>query len=229
MVRPAYAAAFYALVYLLAMAHEAGHLVVGDLGCSSYVGMTFNLVRWPPGCSRSTAFAYLSSAAGPAVSYCFAWAGAFLLRSRPSSGLGFALVFGNLPFARVFTAAIGGGDERGLGVALLGPAGRWLALAVVLTLASVPVWIAVRRIPWLRRPLVLAGWLILPMLADFAVRLTSLERLLSVMPEPVWLGVPALVWLVGISVAVAFVVFGGVRTLSQLPGPADVGRTARPS
>ena len=213
--------AFYLLLYLVAMAHEAGHLVVGWFACREFVGVSFNVVRWPEGCAGDTPLAHWSAAAGPLVSYAFLMLGSWLALAGRQPALGAALVFANLPFARVFTAAYGGGDEVGLGRALLGGAGRWVALAVVLVLCTVPVVAVASRLPALRRPQVLVAWLVLPMLADFVIRLRGLDAVLARSSAPTWLGVSVVVWLVSGLVLAGWLSLGGRRALS--PGASAAG------
>jgi hypothetical protein len=212
---------FYLLLYLVGMAHEAGHLVTGWFACDAFVGVGFNVVQWPAGCPTDSTLAHWAAFAGPAVSYTLMLLGAWLATNGRQATLGAALVLANLPFARVFTAAYGGGDEVGLGRELIGaPAGRWVALAVVLVLSLLPVAIVASRVPALRRPGVLVAWLILPMLADFAIRHRALDGLLARVDAPLWLGVSTVVWLVSALALAGCVMMGGLRTLARPVGAA---------
>jgi len=219
---PRHLLVFYLLLFLVGMAHEAGHLVVGWFACHDFVGVGFNVVQWPEGCAADSTLAHWSAAAGPLVTYAFLFAGAWLALSGRRATLGAALVLANLPFARVFTAAYGGGDEVGLGRELLGaPLGRWVAFAVVLLLCATPVIAVVRRVPALRRPLVLVAWLILPMLADFLIRLRVLDAALARLSMPTWLGVSAFVWAVTALALGAYLWLGGLRSLTPRASAGD--------
>jgi len=212
---PRHLLVFYLLLYIVGMAHEAGHLAVGWFACHDFVGVGFNVIRWPEGCATGSTLAHWSAAAGPMVTYAFLCVGAWLAHSGREPTLGAALVLANLPFARVFTAAYGGGDEVGLGRELLGaPLGRWVALAVVLLLCAAPVIAVARPVPALRRPLVLVAWLILPMLADFVIRLRLLDAALARVSVPSWLGVSLFVWAVTALALAAYAWMGGLRALT---------------
>ena len=166
-----YLLAFFALTLLLGEAHEQAHITTGRIVCGGYGPRDFNAWRTSAECVRPH-LALLATTTGPLFSYAVMWLGAWLLARGGSAArraVGFSLVFGALPFARVFTALMGGGDEgvvlrRLLGGELSRESIRWVTVALVLACCAPPVVIAYRNMRNRFRALYVAGFCVLPLL-----------------------------------------------------------------
>ena len=102
------------------------------------------------------------------------WVGMALLVRAMRRGTdpwwGLALVIANKPFLRLFTAAMGGGDEGVLWDLVDAQAGRWLATATVLALSLPPMIACWRVLAPHRRGWVFAGAFVLLMSALVVTR-----------------------------------------------------------
>lgn len=199
-----YAAAFFALNGVVSELHEQAHITTGRLVSGCYGPRDFNV--WA-GCeSGSPALPFAAPLAGPLFSYVVMWFGAWLLlrgRHAAARSIGFSLVFAPLPFARVFTALMGGGDERMVLARVLGdalPAGalRWLAFGLTLAFCAPPVAAAWRATANRRRGWYIAGFCVVPLLVIWAYKFKLLNGLLAQgwLASPVMLGTPAFILLV---------------------------------
>jgi len=106
--------AFLGLLFVMGEAHEIVHTAVGRLLCGCWGPRDFNVWGLCEGCSEEVSFAILATIVGPVFTFGVIWWGFALLRAGASpeqKSMGFCLVFGNMPAARIFTAAMGGGDE----------------------------------------------------------------------------------------------------------------------
>lgn len=201
-------AAFVALVLVLHEAHELAHTVTGRLLCGGWGPRDFNVWQLPEGCA-----AWLPTLAGPVLSFAVLWIGFSLLRRGPDArrSLGVALVMAANPFARLFTAAMGGGDEGVLVRAWLdvprGPIATVVTLAGVAALAVPPLIAAWRAMPRPGRPVAYVVLLLLPMVATGVLLFAALNPVLArgVLADPVVAGTPLLVWLVTIGSVIAAV------------------------
>ncbi len=202
-----YVAAFFALNGVISELHEQAHIMTNRIGAGCWFERDFNNLRACPGTTPGSDLAAMSAAlAGPLFSYLVMWCGAWLLaRAATPAGrsVGFSLIFAPLPFARVFTALMGGGDERGLmrmvfdGRVTL-PATRWMALAMTLAFCAPPVWMAWRAIANRRRGWIVAALCVVPLLVVGAYKLVFLNALLlkGVLATPLVFGTPLFVVLV---------------------------------
>ncbi|GAB3829298.1 hypothetical protein [Hymenobacter jeollabukensis] len=198
----------YLFVFALALLvftelHELAHLSVLGLVCGSFGPRDFNQWQSGPACAHP-ALGFLTSAAGPLFSYLMMWLGATALTSPDPKrrGLGFSLLFANLPFARLFTALLGGGDELTI-IRTLWPDSpqlilyKALMILLVAALSGLPLWWAYRRLrnprPWLW----LLGFALGPMLFEFGYLFRLLNGVLKagVLAQPWALGTPAFIWL----------------------------------
>ncbi|MEX0273964.1 MAG: hypothetical protein AB3N16_06275 [Flavobacteriaceae bacterium] len=105
---------FLALTFLMHEAHELAHTTLGRIICGAWGVRDFNVWRLAEGCSKGNLFTMLPTYVGPIFTFTMIWIGAFLLAPKndiQKKSLGFAFIFANLPFARILTAALGGGDE----------------------------------------------------------------------------------------------------------------------
>jgi hypothetical protein len=199
-----YLVGFLALNGVISELHEQAHITTGRLITGCYGERDFN--TWQ-GCSEgSQALPFAAPLAGPLLSYAVMWIGAWLLaRSATAAGrsIGFSLIFAPLPFARVFTAVMGGGDEkiflmRLSGEALPPGAAHWLAAAMALLFCAPPVYAAWRATANRHRGWYIAAFCVLPLLVIWAYKLQLLNRLLQqgVLATPVAFGTPAFVLIV---------------------------------
>lgn len=188
------------LILVVHELHEFAHTLTGRLVCGAWAERDFN--RWDvPGCAS-----WWPTAAGPLLSFTLMWIGLALARTRSRQWLAIALVFAANPLARVFTVAMGGGDEMVLArmaahVEVASPGLRLLVLALVLALATPPViaaWHAMRD--WPHRAWAMAALLPMGMLVTGVVLFLGFNRLLhaGVLDAPL-LGAPALVQLVSLA------------------------------
>ena len=156
---PRWFLAFSFLLLAVHEAHELAHAVAGRVICGEWPIRDFNAWRFAGECSS-----WWPTAAGPLFSYALMLIGALVVRRG-----GLALIFAANPFARIFTAAMGGGDEMVVAERISGIAGRPIALRIgVLTFvgiicgaAIVFAWRAMRGVE--RRALWFTAALLWPM------------------------------------------------------------------
>jgi hypothetical protein len=203
-----YVFAFFALNGVISELHEQAHVRTHLVLSGCYFERDFNNL-YPCAAGTDTGGVLpdmASSMAGPLFSYLVMWFGVWLLAraSTPARrSIGFTLIFAPLPFARVFTALMGGGDERGFmrllvdGVMPL-PATRWLAVALTLAFCAPPVWMAWRATANRHRTWLVAGLCVVPLLVVGAYKLLFLNALLlkGVLATPLIFGTPAFVVIV---------------------------------
>lgn len=104
--------AFVALLFVMHELHEIAHTAVGRLICGCWGERNFN--SWDLCCEDELMI--LASIAGPLFTYLTMYIGYYLLSERYDNlpgkkSVGFALIFASMPFARIFTALMGMGDE----------------------------------------------------------------------------------------------------------------------
>jgi hypothetical protein len=190
-------AAFSFLLLAVHEGHELVHAVAGRAICGEWPVRDFNAWRFTGPCAS-----WWPTAAGPLFSYALMLVGA-LLRNRAA---GVALVLAANPFARVFTVAMGGGDEMVVGQRIAGLADRPLALRIAVLLFVTLVCGAAIVAAWrmMRRPLWFAFALIWPMVLTGVALFVVGNRLLraGVMAEPSITGAPLLVVLVSAAAVV---------------------------
>jgi len=190
---------FTALVFIHAEFHEIAHTAVGRLLCGAWGPRNFNY--WEIACSDRPAL-LLSSVAGLLFSYGLMWVGYYLLRPGTSSerkSLGFCLMFAAIPFGRLATVGLGGGDEMFLLETLFtntDPTLLWVvAVGGVFGLITPPLYRAFTALSQQRRWLVFVGFLFIPILVFMTVILGVGNTLLreGVLARPGILGSPLIV------------------------------------
>ncbi|HTL15090.1 MAG TPA: hypothetical protein VL251_08340 [Thermomonas sp.] len=193
--------ALLALAWLASFLHEFSHHAAGALACGAVGRMSLSLFALDAGCGPAWRW---STATGPALSYLLMWLGMALLLGRRHPWWGFALVIANKPLLRLATALAGGGDEGVLWDLWSPRYGRWLASATVLVLCLPPLLACWRTLAPRRRPLVMAGALLLPLLPILPV--PFLDRafyggwISGAVALPAAFGVPWSVWAVEVAV-----------------------------
>lgn len=218
-----YVIAFLALTFVMHEAHEIVHTSVGRLICGCWGQRDFNAWGICENCSERNALANLATFAGPLFTFSMIWMGAFLIsqqRTDKQKALGFSLIFANLPFARILTAALGSGDEVwGLSLVLSDRTAGWsVGLLLVLLFTIYPLVKAFLFIKNKQQ----TGWfmlfLLLPIVIDVLVVLGVLNFLLQsgVLSEYWILGSPMLVTLWSLfAVAVFVLTRSGIYKLSR--------------
>ncbi|WP_428660452.1 hypothetical protein [Runella sp.] len=104
--------AFVALLFVMSEAHEIVHITVGRLLCGCWGARDFNVWGLCEECASP--YALFATFAGPLFTFGMLWIGAFYLKktkSEQQKSFGYALIFANMPFARLFQPLTGGGDE----------------------------------------------------------------------------------------------------------------------
>jgi hypothetical protein len=157
--------AFSALILVIHELHELAHTATGRLLCGGWGGRDFNSWFLPEGCNS-----WVPTLMGPLFSYLVMLVGALLTRRDAHRPVGLALLFAANPFARLFTAVMGGGDEMVLARAWSGIAQKtpMLRAAVLLVVGAICVtfivigWRATRG--FRRRVLTFITMLLWPMI-----------------------------------------------------------------
>ncbi|MEM1269881.1 MAG: hypothetical protein AAGI08_07515 [Bacteroidota bacterium] len=209
-----YALALITLTFFLHEAHELVHIFAGWSVCGAFGPRDFNVWSLAEGCR-----VIWPTLIGPAFSFALMWLGAYWLyvETEWKRYLGFALVFTPLPFARILTAAGGGGDEvwalrRILKdqVANSGTVAEWTGLALVLLLSIPPLIVAYRAIGRRRRWAWFLGFLLIPVAIDLAVVLGALNSILAagVLAEPWIWGTPRIITIYTVILLVVLAFFG---------------------
>jgi hypothetical protein len=212
--------AFSLLILAIHEAHELAHVLTGRVLCGTWAARDFNAWWFTAECSS-----VLPTVAGPVFSYLVMIAGALAaLRVRPSlRWAGVALLFAANPFARIFTAAMGGGDEMVVGKRIAATAARTPAVPLLVLLFVAAVcgtslilgWRAMRGLR--RRTLWFVVLTIWPMIVTGTLLFAIGNRLLraGVLAEPKLAGAPPLVLVVtAVVVVLACLTF---RWLSRQP------------
>ena len=205
-----YVLGFLALNGIVSELHEQAHMTTGRIVHGCYGPRDFNV--WQTCANGADALPFAASLAGPLFSYAVMWLGVWLLLGAGTAArksIGFTLIFAPLPFARIFTALAGGGDEKVFmmsvaGDALTPAAARLLALAMVLLFCVPPVVVAWRAVENRWHAAYIAGFCILPMVVVMAYKFKFLNGLLhdGVLATPAVIGTPPLVLVVFAAMAV---------------------------
>ncbi len=204
--------AFTALRFVVGEAHELAHTGLGRLLCGGWGPRDFNAWGLRAGCALRSAEQLAVSYAGPALTFALVWLGHALLgavQPRRRQSLGLALVFANLPFARLLSVLLGKNDEVFALRALLPYPAAWAGGALLVALVLLPpLWRAYGVLRAVGRPGLFWGLLVLPTPLAFLVVQVGLNKLLAHgwLAAPGWLGAPLLVssWTAAMAVLLAF-------------------------
>ena len=192
--------AFSFLLLAVHEAHELAHAVVARLLCGEWPVRDFNAWRLVGECAS-----WWPTAAGPLFSYALMAVGSMLaLRGTTHRWVGIAILFAANPFARIFTVAMGGGDEMVVAQRIANLPTRTIGLRLtvlsfVLIIcggAALAGWRAMRNVT--RRGVVFALLLVWPMVLTGVALFVVGNGLLKagVLEEPAVTGAPLLVALV---------------------------------
>ena len=197
-----YILAFIALNFIIGELHEQSHIQAGFITCGCYGPRDFNVWSTCDQCANRN-LAWLATLAGPLFSYAMMWLGAYWFSRSQNDNkrmMGFSLLFASLPFARIFTALVGGGDEKVVIQALMGDTsnglpGKIIASAIVLLICLPPMLIAGKKILNKNKWGIVAGFAIIPLLYGILYQRLFLNSLLknNVLAEVHFLGTPDLI------------------------------------
>lgn len=149
------------MVWVASFSHEFTHHLTASVVCGDVGRMSLNRFVLAGGCTGPWP---VSTAAGPVLSYLMMWLGAWMVRRGRKPLLGLALVVAYVPFLRLLTAAMGGGDE-GVLMRLWSPVhARWMAPVLVLALVLPPLLVCYRSLANRRRGSVFLAAFLLPIL-----------------------------------------------------------------
>jgi len=198
-----YALAFMAFVFVFGQLHGVMHLVNARSICGvPGTQIDFNLWTASDSCAGNPQV-WMATLFGPVFSYIIMWVGFFMLLSKNKNlwAAGFVLALGNLPFARIFTAAMGGGDETTVLKTLLMPGVEVLMVKVigfvsVFALAFPPLYMAFKRLQNENRFYMIAGFCILPLIIMWAYEFKLLGLVLQAgfFATRHYLGIPDFIW-----------------------------------
>jgi hypothetical protein len=194
--------ALFALTICTGEMHEQIHIQTGRIICGGYGERDFNVWQLAKPCAEPQ-LAFLATLIGPLWSFAVMWTGAFLLLKAKTVNyrtIGFALVFAPLPFARIFTAIMGGGDEKVVLRAFLEKdmslgTTKILAAAVVIAICLPPIIIAYRNAKNRFAALYVIGFSVMPLVVLGLYVLTFLNGLLKsgFLSAAPFLGTPLLI------------------------------------
>lgn len=177
-------AAFLALLFCLAEAHELVHTGLGRLLCGCWGTRDFNVWSLCATCANKPLPNLAATLSGPLFSFALMWVGYWLMAAgRPAASwsLGFALVFANIPFARILGAVFMGGNDEVYALSKIMPYHRaWALGGAAVLLATVPP--LVRAYATLRprgRPWVFLGFFLGPTAVLVIVVLGAMNSLLA--------------------------------------------------
>jgi hypothetical protein len=181
-----YLLAFIALNMIAGELHEQVHINTGYLICGCYGTRDFNVWNTCAQCNHP-AWAFLATLAGPLFSCSLMWLGTcmFLKCSRLSGkSIGFSILFANLPFARIFTALTGRGDEKVVLQTLLGDDGNMITIKLlnVLLVSLIclpPIILVFKKLDRTNRWWVITGFSVLPLIFGMLYQRMLLNQLLQ--------------------------------------------------
>jgi hypothetical protein len=116
--------AFIALMFICHELHELIHTSIAYWQCGCWGERDFNVWTVCKACP-STVNTVWATLAGPLLTYALIWSGWWLMSPHHSiarRSVGFALVWANVPFARLITVLMKGGDEGVIARAIVGTA-----------------------------------------------------------------------------------------------------------
>lgn len=185
---------FLALLFVMHEAHEIAHTVLGRIICGGWGERDFNVWGLAKGCNQGDLISMLPTYFGPFFTFTMIWIGTFLLKGENTiqkKSLGFSLIFANIPFARILTAAFGGGDEVYATYILLDNHSlAWaIGLISILLIVAFPLYkafVTIHKNRW--------GWFLLFFLAPLVIDLILVLGLMNTLLEK---GVLASYWILG--------------------------------
>ncbi len=210
-----YCLAFMAFVFVFGQLHEVAHLTAAFVVCG-YPGNQADFKLWTLcGDCQVNPNGYIATIFGPVFSYLMMWTGYFLMRSSNKKywGVAFVLILGNLPFARIFTAGMGGGDETTVLKTLFSAEPVWLiktiGFLIVAGLAFPPIFMAYKRLHCKRKLLLIVTFCVAPMLIMMPYEFILLGKVLKsgFMADQHFLGIADFIYLHTLLMAMIVLIF----------------------
>ncbi len=207
--------AFLSLHFIMHELHELVHTAVGRAICGCWGQRDFNVWNLCNDCYEQNNYAVLSTFAGPVFTFSMIWLGVYFLKKQHTvqqKSFGFALLFANIPFARLFTAFMGKGDEIfGLTKLLHNHIMAWIiGLSLILLLTIYPLYNAFVTITNKNKVGYFILFLLTPMMVDFVFVFGVMNNLLKkeVLSNYWMLGSPLLVTVFSGTMLLVFVLTG---------------------
>ncbi len=175
---------FLALTFVMHEAHEIVHTAIARIICGCWGPRDFNVWETCEGCAITHPISVIATFAGPIFTFCMIWVGTFLLKESNSDqkkSFGFALIFANMPFGRILSVAIGGGDEVwGLNQLLHYHGLSWaIGLIIEFVVLFIPLRNAFKIIANKKKIGIFLSFFLLPVIVDLLVVLGIMNTLLS--------------------------------------------------
>ncbi|HZH00023.1 MAG TPA: hypothetical protein VEY32_03020 [Flavisolibacter sp.] len=194
--------AFLGLLFVCHELHELIHTSVAYFQCGCWGQRDFNVWSICTTCSSNVNTVW-ATAVGPVFTYALIWIGWWLMDANHSltkRSIGFALVWANVPFARLITVLMKGGDE-GVVTRYITSQSQlttlaWMVELGIVLLLVIPAFIRAWKLLAVRRRLaVFIAFLFAPMLLEFILMHKLGGTLLQqgVLDEQGMLGSPVLV------------------------------------
>ncbi|MES1221788.1 MAG: hypothetical protein ABUT20_40195 [Bacteroidota bacterium] len=183
-IKTGFTISFIALLFLMNEAHEIVHTTVGRIICGCWGKRDFNVWDLCEGCLSQHPSALFATFAGPVFTFIMIWVGAFYLgknKSAAQRSFGFALIFANMPFARLFQPLAGGGDEVWALSKLMQnhTSARIVGFTIILLITIYPLYKAYKLIGNKRRLLWFLLFFLTPVLIDQLFHLGLMNNLLE--------------------------------------------------
>jgi len=189
--------------------HELAHIITGRMLCGNWGTRDFNV--WSLCDTCKTAHPQIATFAGPLFTFVMLWLGSYWLtygRTSTIRSLALVFIFGNMPFGRLYMAAMGSGDELfGLGSLFINAdhSNLWLirlaGFLIVALFCIPPIIMAYKAIAGKNKLLIFISLLIIPLILDTIILLILLNGLLSkgILSQIFLMGTPLLVtlWFAG--------------------------------
>jgi hypothetical protein len=185
--------------------HELAHIITGRILCGAWGTRDFNVWQLCNNCNVS--FPQIATFAGPIFTFSMLWLGRYWLKygiSTQIRSLGFVFILGNMPFGRIYMAAMGSGDEMYAFRSLFEQADHSVVLLlriinfiVVAAICLPPLITAYKAINNKQKPMVFIALLIVPLILDTIILLVFLNALLAqgLLNQVYLMGTPLLVQL----------------------------------
>lgn len=210
---PKFIIAFLALTFVMHEAHEIVHTSIGRMICGCWGERDFNVWGLCEGCDANP-YSIISTFVGPLFTFIMIWLGANLLKETNTKGqqsLGLALIFANMPFARLLNPILGGGDEVVVINHFLNDRNlsRIIVVLLITLIIAYPLYKAFRLIQNKYRIGLFILFLIAPVFVDLLLVLGVMNSLLEkgILSQYWILGSPMLVSIWTFSVTLIFILF----------------------
>lgn len=199
-----YIVAFLLLLIVMLELHEMVHITIGYLICGCWGERDFNVWELCTGCDAHSSYTWLATLSGPLFSFAMMWLGMHWLKTddKNKKALGFSLIFANIPFGRITTVMMGGGDEMVVTRHFLkGSFSRTqmiiICSVIVFLIVAPPVISAWKALKNKNTWLYITGFLMLPLAFLLVYTLGALNTLLKngFLSRPYIMGTPLLITL----------------------------------